>query len=746
MTIYELTQKLAAQYRAGRKYGFVRHAHMALAHLPHAPQLALLTLRALAEMGLGKAARELLAIRPDLADPTCNAADLKSAADQLPDGGVPWENCQATYDHNVATLLAIRPELRGLIDTLPDVTRDRQLHRTINDKYFLSRSGGEGKLRQWLEPLSLDLCEENAPIPDHGVLGPAVIVGVRDSDILHRVMANTRNVYLSNSHPVFLLEQDPAHFAAWLHTRNHSALLNENRLYICVGPNAVGDIARHLEAHPDLNVPTHFVNLSGNTELAAEIEALLEKICKQRNDEYDRLAAALAERYRGRDSAWWARRLANPGVAVGVTSRSTTVLQYSTRDALDALRRLGWRTELIIEENDHQQISPIHICRRILDAEPDLIVWLDHLRYENPFLPPTIPMLSWVQDPLPNLLCRKAGESLGPLDFVCGYYKDRCTQDFGYPPERFFPTVLPVSERIFHDAPLDPETCERYACDVSFVSNASMTPAEYLRSALSAYPRTLHPLLEELAALAHTIGDDHHRIQPAHRAIAIVRERAEARGLTLDTEHIDHIAINVVYRLYDWNRRHQALEWVADWARRTNRTLRLYGRGWENHPTLAEFAAGVIEHGEPLRCANRASKLALQLVSSGIRHQRSFELLASGTLPLVRYCPTNFDFLPVDEYVRRRDAGEQFHPDTLIFPRLERVVFDTAEQFETLAESYLADESRRREVLADLRAVVLRDQTYTAVLRDVTEQIHHQLTLATNVRPSTLCGTASASH
>mgnify|MGYP002063656876 CR=1 FL=1 len=50
------------------------------------------------------------------------------------------------------------------------------------------------------------------------------------------------------------------------------------------------------------------------------------------------------------------------------------MLQYSMRDALAALRRDGWKTDIIIEDKDHEQLSSIDVCRRVLEVDPVLVI------------------------------------------------------------------------------------------------------------------------------------------------------------------------------------------------------------------------------------------------------------------------------------------------------------------------------------------------------------------------------------
>src|SRR5688572_26057035 len=48
--------------------------------------------------------------------------------------------------------------------------------------------------------------------------------------------------------------------------------------------------------------------------------------------------------------------------------------------------------------------------------------------------------------------------------------------------------------------------------------------------------------------------------------------------------------------------------WTATWARSRGRTFRIHGKGWDNHATLGEFAAGEVENGGPLRALYQASR------------------------------------------------------------------------------------------------------------------------------------------
>jgi len=716
LTLGELTEQLAGVYRAGKPYRFLRQAHVALAQLPNAPDLATLTIRALVEMGYGRPARDLLKQRGDLQAIPDVAQGLRTALGSLSDGTANWRDLDATFQHNVRALEEYHPRLAQRARETCDAVRNQlTLFRSRRGDYHTARLTN-GASWHWDSPLSTIEDDNDVKLPERGQLPVSAIVGTRDGAITRAIFERTRNLFLTYSHALYVLEPDEAAFIAWMHIADHAELLAEARLHLFVGPDAIDAFTQVLRDDLYQPVPQLFVDLAQNPTFSTEVRTASDTVAAEREQTQLVQKESLTKSYRDRDMAFWAERLKSPGKVLAVTSRYTTVLQYATRDALAALRRLGWETELIIERADHEQMSTHVICDAIARTEPDMIFFLDHLRYEYPHIAKNIPYLCWVQDPLPNLLCARAGASIGPLDFVCGILKPRCVAEFGYPESQFETVEMPVSIEMFHDGAVPEDDRAQYDCDICFVSNAS-APIERLHTeARETYPPELRPVLD---LLFDRVRETLERNEFPYDAAAEMTRIAVAEcGVELDADQLHQLATFHTYRMLDCGRRQETLEWAAEWAQRDGRTLKIYGRGWEEHPTLAPFAAGVLEHGEPLRRALASARLALQLIPSGIRHQRTYETLACGALPITRYCARDFARLPIAEYVQRRDAGEELDGETLL-PGLERIAFETREDFELLAEHYLADLHDREAVMTDLRKVVLEHCTFDAAMTKV---------------------------
>ncbi len=725
MTVDEVTAALLRLCESGHRFRFIDQAHRVLTQVDAAPQLSMQAFRVLVELGLGGPARELLDARTDLGD-AATREHLRTAIEALADGDVSWNDCRWTFDRNLEAIRSCRPSLLSLAESAPEMLREVQLHRSIQGQLLISRRG-PGKLRSWLADLTTLEDKADLGLPPKGKLGPVAVVGARTGPVLEAVYEHTHHLYLTYSHPLYLIEPDPIRFAAWLHCGDQRRWIEDERVHMVVGPDAFDELSQLLHEKPRLAIPAMVVNFSGDPNVDQRLQDIMESVQSRRQDRLDQLKQQLEDRYGDRDAAYWSEHLKAPGTVLGITSRFTTMLQYSTRDALKGLANQGFETATLLENNDYEMIPPAEVCQAILDHDPVLILILDHHRYEHPHIHKNIPFLCWIQDPMPNLFCNQAGESIGELDFVCGYFPGRCVDEFGYPAERFEFTNVPVSNTVFHDGPMDDSSKSKYACDLCFVSNASKPIERFYQESLAGYPAGYHPLLESIYEHIQGMLDENEHLDFQTTAVQLVQESAAASGLQLPPEQIEHVKSHFAYRLFDWGRRQQTLEWAADWALRTGRSFRLYGRGWEDHPRLAKFAAGVLEHGEPLRCAYRAARLAFQLIPEGFRHQRSSEILAAGSLPLARYCEVDFKRLPIEEFVAQRAEGK--HPDGIatIFPRLERVIFRTADEFEALAEQYLKDQTLRDEVLGELREVVMRDYTYDSVMKRVLESFQKQI-------------------
>jgi hypothetical protein len=687
------------------------------------PAAALEALRGLTRLGLGGPARELLRDgRLDTAG--VDVAALRRCVAQLPTGRVPWERCAGTLQRNLQALMRGRPHLEVLESDIRGALRTHELYRSLDGQMHLSTRPTDGT-RRWVPGL-VDwgpIASMEIPVGPSGP--PAAVTGLGLNGLVERVCDATRGAEGLQQQPVYIIEPDPACLAAWLAAEDRRPVLCQERVHVFAGPGAHADLERFLEENEDLLPPGASLFGPGWADAAHRTEQVARCVVARR----EAALASFVELHRcraaGRTTTAWAARLGPGATILGVTSRFTTMLRYSMRDIGEALEALGYTFRMLVEASDHRCHTTLTTSRAVCESDPALVILINHLRREHPVSFGEVPILTWVQDPVPELLCAEAGDSIGPHDFVCGFYAERCVRDLGYPARRFFPVpFFPVSARRFHEGPLPPGSAERYAADLAYVGHYHGSVREICDEARRGLPEKLRPVLDAISCeVLKRVAQGRH--VGASEAAAIVDAAAAEAGARLPPALAAHLANFFAYRIFDIHFRLETLGWAAQWARRRGRRLRLYGRGWERHPELRPFAAGPVEHGVESRLACRGAALSIQTIPVGLCHQRTFEALLSGSLVLARYSPDNFAGLSVEEF--RTWCGEGSPACGSLyayeFRGLHRVTFRHAAEFGLLADRYLEDRVERESLREEMAALVRRHLTYETVVPSLVDAV-----------------------
>jgi hypothetical protein len=423
------------------------------------------------------------------------------------------------------------------------------------------------------------------------------------------------------------------------HVHDWRELLADPRVLLLVGEDAYSQTKKALLANSALGTPRLSVTLdpaiwpAGRSldTLSAEVSEVRHHRLLAANDRVRALYAGVSEHEVA------AKLRGGSGLRVmGITSRFTTFLQHSMRDWLAAFESAGNPTRLMIEEADHEQLNSLVLAEGAAEFRPDLILMIDHFRAELGGLPANCPAVMWIQDHLPNIHSPAAGAAQGPWDYVIGYHRTECTRRFGYPFERFMAASIGVNDERFAPVELTEEEAGRFGCDVSYVSHASK-PAERI------VQETIGQIgSEQAAALLVTAFERLKGVydqgwfltHPLHLR-GIIEQSCVETKTAVEPEVMQRLTDLFVYRINNALFRHQVLEWVAE----TGVDLRIYGKGWEEHPRLGRFARGVADNARELRSIYRASRINLQAMPHGIMHQRLLEGLASGGFFLCRYVP-----------------------------------------------------------------------------------------------------------
>lgn len=616
---------------------------------------------------------------------------LRANLRSLPTGRVEWSTLRRRFEENVRAGAERFPALREA----PPIPVHLELYRTHDGNWQVAtvRAGR----RIW--PLGFTnwrrAAERSGILPDaSGLCPPFLIDGPAYGDLLADLWARTERMFLGFSPRVHLLVRSLLDLAVWLHLAEVRDLLVSPRFHLWVGPQAHEQILAFYAERTDEISPVYIISQPGFADRLDGVkymERLRAPMIDRLRQARERIHAGLS----GRDTPdWYARAFAGEGGqrlrVLGLTSRFTTFLQHSMRDIAEAFRRAGHDMRMLIEPNTHTAGVPGDlVAREIADYLPHLVLIIDHNRKEyGEKYDFRLPYCNWIQDELPHLFAPDSGAGLHPYDLVVGLVSHASAARAGYPVDqcRFIP--VPVSPVVFHPTPLAPEVRDRHACEISFVTNLSITAQEHLRAMLA---RVTQPETRQLIGALYEVIVQRVRdgAAPAStpQTVALTQSVACDLKLEITAADADNLRRHFTDRLINIVFRHQVLEWAAD----LGLDLRIYGRGWENHPRLRRYARGPAGHGEELRCIYQASRLNIQAMASCATHQRLIEGVFSGGFFVIR--ATAFDQSgDLSQTIRERSAALGLRSDEELWtandPRLGAAVQELNERLYAPAKLY----------------------------------------------------------
>jgi len=773
LTVDAHRDEMMRSLESGDRYRFL---NLALPYIHVCPQdhyVRLMAVRSYLELGLVAPARDLL---DSLAATAGAPAELMSVGQSLASvsgGQIPWSQHAERYEENLAALAG-----RGV-----DVAPIREAWNRYQERYqlFSDRNGADQvRVRDdhgewgWITALeNHHAVDDSQPLPPDiqtNMPGPYLFEGLALGRYFERVYKASRDTFLGFGCALFVVEPDPAVIAIPLHLCDWAEILADRRVFIFVGDSWADHLRRAWDEDLDLPLPRQLYRLGATSrDDATPVVDVIRDMQRAREEAVARSVDDLEARYAPRDIAYWARRTAEalsgkgpPLRILAAVSTHTTFLQYSIRDAQRAFEALGHRCVVLSEKTSYDAISHLSYHNTMRELDPDIFFALDHLRPEfGTIIPRNLPILTWDQDQLPHVITRTNLAGLAKHDFVVGCSKPQCVA-LGADPRQVLSTSMPTCPEQFGGCPLTEEEVGRYACDVSYVSHASQTPRAFHEQERAGYgdPNVVQ-LLDVMCELMPAMLAKHH-VATGAVVSAILQDGMNQCGIqTLDEDLTNRLKNWYLWRLGDRMFRHQALEWVAQWARRSGRSFRIYGNDWDRHPTLAEFAAGPATNGRELLCIYRASRINLQLMPAGFIHQRALDGLAGGGFFLTRATPgalkgrllrrlaeriKELEITNTRELLESSDdilqtllheyAGEwlqSVNPDkddllgqlTIaaelpapdeVFPHFREIVFDSAPTFVAAADRFLEDESRRRFLIEEMRDVVIKRFSYQAAM------------------------------
>lgn len=447
--------------------------------------------------------------------------------------------------------------------------------------------------------------------------------------------------------PICIVEPDTDAFLAALSMSDCSEQLRDDHIRAFVGPNAVELLAAYLRTRIDLRISgTVAHDAATPSSVFRCVAASVSDILAEQQAEVPRLEQSVRALYAERDLQWWNIRLRERPLRILIpTTRYSTFIQYSSRDIASAFEAHGHEARVLIEPDGSSCFSAGAYLRAVRDFAPDLILCINFPRAAlGDFLPRNLPWVCWIQDQMPHLFDERLGRSLGAYDFTVGHIVEDLHSRYGYPRESSMLLPVPASERKFHAAPATSEERARFECEIAYVSHQSETPEaqhERIVSELRTNPSVDNSLLAAMGPLREAVN--RHLALPLSTLPFPTMKHVVRTSLSnsLRSEPPAQV-VDLLTNVYaephaDRTMRHEALDWAASAARKNGWRFHLYGRGWESHPTLRDFARGTLAHDGDLRLSYQLAGCHLHVTYHMLAHPRLSECVLSGGLPLCRF-------------------------------------------------------------------------------------------------------------
>jgi hypothetical protein len=652
---------------------------------------------------------------------------------RLPSGEVPSQALQQRFIANVNALRARKADPAERLAAAP---------APFTFRVFQSRAGNLHAIRHHATP-RLDLifplidarrAAATLPLPPADLATSFLLVGVPSPHLLRRLLESTADGYRP---PIDIIEGDPAILAIWLHMIDDPAVFADGRVSLFTGSQAVDDYRAYITRTPG-RIPASLILTNhrppahwNQARVDGSITTGLARAIRQRQIAQ---RTALDDRYHNRDAAWWRARFANarkgtqPLRIVGFTSRYSTVIQHAMRDLASAFARRGHAFEIACQRDDCCAAVDVAAELSRVDREVDLLVAINHLRFEYAdAMPRNVPFVGWIQDHMDHLWKREAGASVKTLDLVITHSPHVLTSLYGYPADRMLASSNLTDPHVYDATPLPVEELRPHLCDVSFISHGAATPEMLVDELGNVTTPSFHTLLRCFLSIARD-ELDRHGCASALRLIELMLEAEKASDhapLPPDVRRA-HVYPQIA-KIHDRLFRHQTLEWAANWARSRGRSLRIYGRGWNRHPSLATFSCGEVASGRELRSVYQASSVSVQANAYASLHQRLLDGVACGACVISRYNPADFvrqPFAAIAYAIQSRNMSSL--EELLALREKDNAFAGGCAEAERLSSAVIAgmDNPRRREQVRVLREAnnipeLLTDDGLFEVLRDM---------------------------
>lgn len=523
----------------------------------------------------------------------------------------------------------------------------------------------------------------------------------------YKEKTKTDQPFMDKENPFFLV-YDRNYWMLFAQEANIEALISDKvkRMVLLIGEHSFLEYFNHKTAF--------FPKMSVNGGNSFSYEDLLKSVGQKKIQEAEACKQANEDYYQHHDLDVVRNiRSGRPRILFW-TSRFTTALKYHTRDCMQAARRMGCETELLIEPDGIHRITELAYQSCIREFRPDMVFNIDHFRFEYEDIPKELVWTIWVQDPLHLIMDRKTPAKLLPKDLVmihCISWKE--FDAVGYAQECLIDAPIPANHFIYHPYELSAEEWQQYACDICLICHASDMQS-HMEGILKRVPQRawemVYAVYQGYQSYVYETGNVFY---DKETLIQYVQGAMFQHFGIIITEEILNTMVDDIWMNFNQRVYRQALaDWLID-AGYTN--LKLWGEGWQENEKYKAYAMGPAQNGETLSKICQASKIVLGNNVMTTAAARAWETMLSGGFYLSNYIPPEQDAVDIRK---------------IMDLETEVAVFYNREDLLRKVDYYLNHEEERQRMIAIGRKAALERMTYDVMMERVIAEAGERLAAA----------------
>ncbi len=388
-----------------------------------------------------------------------------------------------------------------------------------------------------------------------------------------------------------------------------------------------------------------------------------------------------------------------------LASRYTSVLQYHTRDCMEAAARLGYDTRLLIEPEDLRRMRMVDLYSMLADFKPDICFNIDHFRTEHIQNFYEMIWITWVQDFLPqSTLNKEIVESLTDRDIVIScFISDLNARQFGMNYRDVLRAPISCNNMLYKNWVLSEEEHKQYDCDICIVANETDYD-QYINEYTEKISETERQNFLDIIKVYFELMEQEYFFYGFKSNFQLIGHIANQLGILWSANTIKGISEDIYYSIF--YRRYKSL--VAEWLIDSGYTsLKLYGNQWQTNEKFRPYAMGTIENGEKLSKALGASKISIGEHPHVSLPSKAIESISSGTLYIAHHIPEEFDMANAREYFKENE---------------ELVYYYSKQDLLEKIDYYLKNDEERKRIIKAGQKRVAAELTYEKMMERILKE------------------------